>query len=228
MDAPAQAVSPWRGEIRSWGSLREALRDGRSEARVALADVAREGVWGVGVLEGLAGEITIADGEVWITEGDAASPVTTRTRAAEARATALFTAEVAEWQELTVEEAVDPSVLDAYLASRARAVGLDPTRPFPFVVEGALVHLGMHVVAGECPIRARRMGRAMASPAYELHASSVTGRLVGIYASDSSGILCHAGSKSHAHVLLDGDPALTGHVETVGLAAGSRLRLPRP
>ena len=220
--------APWSGELQTWGTLREALRDGEVEARVDTADVAHVGVWGVGALEGLAGEVTIADGEVWVTEGDADAPTTRRARAAEASATVLFAAEVDEWIELDVDQPVDPSVLDAYVASRAKAAGLDVERPFPFVVEGELVHLNMHVVAGECPIRARMTGADVAHRPYELHADSAQGRLVGLFAPDSAGIVCHMGSSTHTHVLLEGERPMTGHVETVGLAAGAKLRLPRP
>jgi len=219
--------APWQGEIRSWGTLREALRDGRVQARVAVADVAAEGVWAVGALEGLAGEVTIADGEAWITEGDATSPLTTRSRDPAAEATVLFAVEVDRWQELPVDEPVDPSVFDAWLASRARAAGLDPAQPFPFVVEGELSNLRLHVIADACPIRARMLGESMTSPPYELFLPSTPGRLVGIYAPDSAGIVCHMGARSHVHVLLDGERPLTGHVETVGVASGATLRLPR-
>jgi alpha-acetolactate decarboxylase len=221
---PASAA--WRGDVQRWGTLREALRDGRDQARVAVAEVAREGVYAIGALEGLRGEITIADGEVWISEGHPERPVTTRGFTTNASATVLFAAEVHAWREIVVEKDVDPSELDAYVAGQARAVGLDASRPFPFVVEGGLRHLDMHVLAGECPIRARMLGQEMASPAYQFHSAFVEGRLVGMYAADSSGILCHMGSSTHVHALLDRDGGLTGHAETVGLAAGAVLELP--
>ena len=219
--------SAWSGELEQWGTLRAALRDGQVEARVRVADVAREGVWAVGALEGLRGEITIADGEVWISEGGAERAVTTRGRDSEASATVLFAAEVAEWHELTLEADVDPSVLDAFLAEQAAAVGIDVSAPFPFVVDGGLEHVRLHVIGGECPIRARMLGRAATFPPYELDLAAAPGRLVGIYAPDSGGVVCHAGSRSHAHALLEADGGLTGHVETVGLRSGSILRLPR-
>lgn len=220
--APAGA---WRGDIERWGTLREALRNGQDQARVAVADVAREDVYALGALEGLRGEITVIDGEVWISAGDVQRPLTTR-GPTQARATVLFAAEVREWRAIVVEEDVDPSELDLYIADQARVAGLDPSRPFPFVVEGELRHVSLHVLAGECPLRARMLGQELASPPYRLHCASTAGRLVGLYAADSAGILCHMGSRTHVHVLLERDGGLTGHVETVGLAAGAVLRLP--
>jgi alpha-acetolactate decarboxylase len=218
--------SSWQGDIQRWGTLREALRDGQHEGRVAVASVAREGMYGVGALEGLRGEVTIIDGDVWISEG-AAERATTSRGAADAQATVLFAAEVEAWVELAVDEDVDPSVLDAYVAKRASAAGLDTSRPFPFVVEGGLRHLQLHVIGGECPIRARMLGKPMTKPAYLMHADAIDGRLVGIFAPDSSGIMCHMGSTTHMHAVLEQGGGLTGHAETVGLAKGSKLLLPR-
>jgi len=221
-----EAAPPWNGHIQRWGTLREALRDGQDHARVAVTEVARKGVYAIGALEGLRGEITVFDGEVWVSEGHAQRPVTTRGAATSANATVLFAAEVHAWREIVVDADVDPSELDAYLASQARAAGLDTSEPFPFVVEGGLRQLSMHVIAGECPIRARMLGRETTAPAYELHAASVDGRLVGVFAADSSGTFCHMGSRTHVHALLERGGGLTGHAETVGVAAGAVLKLP--
>lgn len=224
-EEPAASTS-WSGDVERWGTLREALRDGEDQARVAVADVARKGVYAIGALEGLRGEITVADGEVWISEGGVPRPLATRGRSTSAHATVLFAAEVRAWREIVVEAEVDPSELDAYVARQALAAGLDLTRPFPFVVEGGLRHVDMHVLAGECPMRARMLGREMTSPANQFHSAATDGRLIGLYAADSSGILCHMGSRTHVHVLLEQDGGLTGHAETVGLAAGAVLKLP--
>jgi len=220
--------TPWPGRIESWGTLREALRDGQVQGRVAVADQAREDVYAVGALEGLRGEVTIADGEVWLSEVGEDGSVTTRTAATSAMATVLFAAEVPRWTSVTVKETVDPSVLDAFLAEQAEAHGLDPSHPFPFVIEGGLLHLQMHVIGGECPVRARMLDKEVTAPLYELHRPQVEGKLVGIYAPDSSGVVCHMGSRTHAHVILDVDGGLTGHAETVGLDEGAILKLPRP
>lgn len=217
----------WQGSVEGWGTLREALRDGQVQARVALGDVARPGTWAVGALEGLRGEITIADGEVWVSEGSAGGAVTARGATSSESATVLFAAEVASWREVVVAQDVGTSELDAYVEGQARAAGLDVSRPFPFVVEGELHHLRIHVIAGECPTRARMLGGEPAAPPFELHADATSGRLVGIHATNSSGVVCHMGSSTHVHALLEEQGGLTGHVESVGLGEGAILKLPR-
>lgn len=213
--------------VRSWGTLRQALRDGEVQGRVKLDDAAGVGVWGVGALEGLAGEVTIADGEVWITEGDAVSPVTTRGSGAGARATVLVAAQVEEWVEVPVQGPVEPAHFDAFIENAARTHGIDPASPFVFRVDGELTDLQLHVIAGQCPMRARALGEATTAPPFELQVALATGQLVGVYAEESAGELCHHGSRTHVHVLLEGERVLTGHVESVGIAAGASLRLPR-
>ena len=52
--------------VTTWGTMREVLRQGKSEGRVALANIATPHTIGVGALEGLAGEVTIVDGRVLV------------------------------------------------------------------------------------------------------------------------------------------------------------------
>lgn len=226
-DHDPERMAAWPGELEQWGTLREALRDGQVQGRVRIGDAARAGLYGVGALEGLRGEVTIFDGEIWISEGSAEKAVTTRAMVSDEQATVLFAAEVAEWQKFPVEVDVDPSVFDAFLAEQAQLAGIDSAQPFPFVIEGGFEHLKLHVVAGQCPIRARMMAEDPKFPPFEMHAEEIAGRLVGIYSPGSGGVVCHVGSDTHVHALLEGQNALTGHVESVGLAAGAVLRLPR-
>ncbi len=221
-------TSPWQGKFEQWGTLQEALRDGQVEGRVRVGDAAHEGIFAVGALEGLRGEVTIVNGEIWISEGAAEQAATTRGFVSDEQATVLFAAEVEHWQDFPVAGDVDPSVFDAFLAEQAKLAGIDATHPFPFIVEGKLRHLKLHVIAGQCPMRSRMLNEDPKFPPYEWQAEATDGRLVGIYATDSGGVVCHAGSDTHVHAIIENDMELTGHVESVGLAAGSTLRLPRP
>jgi len=215
------------GQIQCWGTLREALRDGQTQARVDVASVAKKGVYGVGALAGLEGEVTVFDGEIWVTKGRKRPPETIRSVSSSTPATVLFAADVPQWHEVKVDEDVDPSVLEAFVEQAAAKSGLDTDKPFAFVVEGTLPHLRMHVIAGECPMRARMLGKEMSSPPYQKHFDKPQGRLVGIFAKGGAGKLNHAGANSHIHVLLTDGDGITGHVESTGIAAGAVLRLPR-
>lgn len=205
------------------GSLREALRDGEVGARVDVAEVMSPDLVAVGAVEGLAGEITVADGVCHVSSvRDGA--VQNRTTDAVA-ATILFGCEVRGWQNVEVEADVPAGDVETFLARTAAARGLQPNERFAFIVEGKFEDLQLHVLNGECPIRAGRLGVEMTSPPFEKTFSNVAGRLVGIYDAEGGGVSTHHGSATHIHAVVEG---MTGHVESVAIVAGATLRLPMP
>lgn len=222
----ACAVAPaGHGGVKSWGTLREALRDGQTEARVDAAAVVSPFTVGIGALEGLNGEITIVDGEAFVSRGDGSGQIR-RAPVDSIPATMLFTCEVSRWQDVMVERDVDAEGFDQFVRECARNAGVPVERPFPFVIHGGLSGLRMHVLAGECPVRAQRLGRPMESPPVVRRHAAVHGRVVGLHATNAGGVWMHHGDSIHAHVILDGDVAITGHVDAVGVTSGSVLRLP--
>ena len=217
----------WEADVSILGTVREVLRDGKTGARAELADLRGDPTFfAVGALAGLEGEYTIDRGEVWTTRALDGDVVTASGADAEGGAAMVLSAHVAAWSEYPVERDVDPSELPDYIRAAAVEHGLDATQPFPFLVSGALSHLDAHVIAGDCPMRARMLGRAVEPPPFQVSEASVEGRIVGFYAEGRAGEITHHGASVHAHVLLDGARPLTAHVESVGLRAGAVLRLP--
>lgn len=212
-------------EVRSWGTMREALRDGHSEARVDAAQVTNATTVGVGAAAGLAGEITIVDGRVVHTIVDGG---TARDGATDAvPATLLAVADVGSWREVAIDRAMDMATLEQWILDEAGRGGIDTEKPFAFEVRGPLRDVRLHVINGQCPVRARMMGRELTKPPFERELREVEGTLVGIFAVDAAGALTHHDSSMHVHVVLDGvDGEWTGHCETVGVGEGAVLRLP--
>ena len=210
--------------VRTWGTLREALRDGNTQARVDVSDIASASLVGVGAVADLDGEISIIDGTCYVSRVRDGKIQTDRTN--QVQATILFAADVREWKTVEITSAVAPADFEAFVTKCADDVGIDTTEPFPFIVEGELLAMKVHVLAGECPIRARIQGVPMKSPPVHREFQKVRGRLVGIHASGGGGVITHHGSVTHVHAVLTGDEVMTGHCETVGIAAGAVLRLP--
>jgi hypothetical protein len=221
----APAGARWRSDtVRVFGTLREALRDGETHARVDVATIASPRLVAVGAAAGLDGEITIKDGVCHVSRVRSGA-VETR-RSADVAATLMCAAEVERWQHVPVAADIAPAALDRFVARAAGTVGIDTRAPFPFVVEGELVALSMHVLAGECPIRAARLGIAPTSPPFERRFERVAGQLVGFHAEDGGGVITHHGSATHVHAIVPGDGGFTGHCDAVGVAAGAVLWLP--
>ncbi len=63
-------------DVSMWGTMREVLRQGQSQGRVALTSILKPTTIGVGALAGLEGEITIVDGQAYVAIGSALKEAT--------------------------------------------------------------------------------------------------------------------------------------------------------
>lgn len=208
----------WIGRVPQWGTMREVLAENKSEGRVLLNHLKNDHeLIGVGALAGLAGEITIYDGRIWITKDDVKA-----VEAAGESATLLVAARVTEWFSTTQEIAISADQFEDAVRESARQANLDASKPFPFVVEGRLT-VEAHVTRGTCP-----HGGAAAAPqppsAFSLKDEPAV--LVGFFAENSEGNLTHQGTNIHAHVLTKDNPPRMGHVDSASLGIGSTIRVP--
>lgn len=210
--------------VRTWGTLREALRDGKTEARVRVADVAGPNFVAVGAIADLQGEITVVDGVCHVAYVRDGTIWTKRSN--EVDATILFGADVRAWQRVEITQDIAAGDLEGFVATQAKRAGLDLAKPFPFVIDGELRGLSFHVLAGECPIRARILGQEMKKPPAHRELAKTRGKLVGIYAENGGGVITHHGDGLHVHVLVASGDEVGGHCESVAVAKGSVLRLP--
>lgn len=215
--------------VQQHGGMREVMREGRTEPRVDLAEIAGPGVMGVGALAGLAGEVTILDGEVWVARVDGDEVRTSGPSPVPGdRATLLTVATVPHWQqvECAMSGPVTGSALERLVERTALEQGIDAGRPFPFVIEGVVEHLEIHCVNGFCPHASGTLP-AGREPWRWTSDRPVPARIVGFYAPDAPGVMTHHGTEIHVHALLDDAGRVwTGHIDAVTLRPGASLRLP--
>ena len=126
------------------------MHQGRTERRVDLAAlVGQAGVFGLGALEGLGGEVTLWDGQLWLSTPDGhGGAVAGQHTASTAGATLLVTSVVTAWQVRPVTEAVSFAELDAFIEERGRAAGVNVKEAVPFRIEGSPTRLDWHVIDG--------------------------------------------------------------------------------
>jgi alpha-acetolactate decarboxylase len=218
--APACRSVGWEGEVQQYGTVREALHQGHSQARVRVADAAHaESCVGLGALAGLAGEVTILDGATWVTRAGPNGVLQTAQTAGDEQATLLVTAQVHEWIEMQIESELSLAELPAQAGFAA-----GEWASLPFVVRGRLVALDAHVLNGACP----ESGSPPAgSEPVRRHEAQTFGILVGFWVREGTGVITHAGQSLHVHVIVPGERAYTAHVDRVRIAAGSTLYVPR-
>ena len=210
------------------GAMRAVMREGLTEARISMTGAAGEPhAYAVGALEGLDGEITIVDGEVWIARPEGEGLVVTGPGAVDGdQATLLTLAHVAEWRSVPIETSVEGSALESLIEEAARARGIDTSMPFPFVIEGELPGVDLHVTNGYCPI-ATDPSTVDAQPWSWTSPGPIEAVIVGFYAPDAGGVMTHHGTSIHAHAVLQIDgKTVTGHMNQVSVVPGMTLRVP--
>lgn len=221
------ACAPTQPDIEQFGAMRDVMREGHTEPRISLEDVvAQPHAFAVGALAGLAGEITIVDGDVWVSRvADGGLYVTGPEATDGDQATLLTLSYAGKWRDITIEKAVEGPALEAFIEQTARMHGTDTAKPFPFVIEGRLANLDLHVINGYCPI-ATDPATVDAQPWRWSNSRPTDVTIVGFYAPDAAGVMTHHGTSIHAHAILSvDDEILTGHVDRLALEPGMTLRI---
>lgn len=181
----------------------------------------------IGAMEGLAGEVTIYDGNVWVaTPSGETIVVTGPLPRTDANATLLTLAYVNAWTETPITEQAEGAALEALIKRAATAQGLDTSKPFPFAIKGNLQTLDLHVINGYCP-HATDPATQSAQPWQWSSETPSEVVIVGFYAENAAGLMTHHGTNVHAHAILDVDgTTITGHIDHVIVEPGMTLRLP--
>jgi len=219
------APGAWDGSVGRWGSVREVMRDGDDRARVEVgAVVATRHALGVGVLAGLAGEVTVLDGDVWVTRADRAGRlVTERSDGSGVQAALLALARVERWVSVPLPPDPGRAGLEAAVVAAVERAGLSAAETVPFEIRGELAGLEAHVVRGACPLAPGVDPDGPDAP-LRIRRGRARGTLVGFLTSLPPGELTHHGRRAHVHVLLEDGP--TAHVDRVEVAATAVLLLP--
>ncbi|MFT5422877.1 MAG: hypothetical protein ACI89L_000646 [Phycisphaerales bacterium] len=226
IDPPEAEPQPTDGyTVRQIGAMREVMREGHTQARFALDRLTDPGVVAVGALEGLAGEITVLDGKVWVTSFDGDTLSTSGPAPdGEASATLLALARVPRWS--VTERIAEDATISDLVAGQVAASGLDTAGPFPFVLVPEFTSLELHVIRGYCPAGSTPEDADTVPWRWESErAKNVT--IVGVYAPGQAGVMTHHGSDIHAHAILEIDGhRVTAHIDEAKLSGVVRVRLP--
>lgn len=226
LEQPGETQPDTFGIVRQVGRMREVMKGGKTEGRIELGELLpAEGLIAVGAVEGLAGEITVADGSYGVT---VVSDGMARTRAQETAlstsATLLTAAHVASWNTQTV--LADGRDLEAVVRDAASASGINLEDPFAFIVEPALADLAIHVINGYCPVG--QDPEQIGTEPWRWEGTDVEGtKLVGFYAMGKAGEMTHHGTSIHAHAMLTiDDQVVSAHVDKASLTGELAIRFP--
>ncbi|MGB3455690.1 MAG: hypothetical protein WBG08_04155 [Litorimonas sp.] len=185
------------------------------------------GLTGVGPIEGLQGEVTAYDGELFLSSLDETGA---EIRLRDPSVPAVFFAggTVRAWTEIESEAPLlGLEAVEAFVRRAALEAGLDLDTPFAFRMEGTAAALGYHVI-----FKADASARPHTMPLHRqskvpFRADGDRVRLAGVWADDDGvGRYTHPGRHTHLHVVTSENRS--GHVDRIELAAGAVLFLPAP
>lgn len=207
------------------GALRAMFHEGRIGETARLADHRGEGRYALGALAGLDGEVTVLDGEVFLSRPDGETVRSTR-GAADAGATLLVSTRVTDWRDVPIDEAIPWESLDDEIARLARAAGLATDKRIPFRIDGTFPVLEWHIIDGSRLDGGGGSHHDHLAASIRGHEEDAPARVLGFYSESDQGVFTHMGSRTHLHCVLD--DGRTAHVDRITIPVGAILRFPRP
>lgn len=221
--AQAAADAAGRFRLEFVGSFAATMGRGETAARIRADSLPAHATWAVGPTEGLAGELTVLDGNAYVATVEHRQVRVVQDRTA--GAPFLVWAEVARWSTRPLPAGLaDARALEGHLQAIARDAGLPPDGPFPFLLVGTPEEVTWHVLGGP-GAGPMRHGGGHAQPAETRVLRRRPMTLVGFYSRLHEDVFTHRGEFSHIHFLTD-DRALSGHVDALVTGGGLALRLP--
>jgi acetolactate decarboxylase len=225
------------GLVEYVGAQRDIFKSGKAESVVSLEDLAdRKGLYAMGPIDGLDGEITIFDSKPYITKvrGDDY----TLDKTYEHGAFFLVWTEQKNWFNVPLPASVKGYVdLQKFVKEQAQKTGIDVTKPFPFLMTGTPAEIKWHINVN------RTEGKPITK---ELFVKSkepyVTKRepvdIIGFFSEKHSGIFLSqyapaikegSGMENAIHLhLISKTSKAAGHIDDITFGEGMVLRLPKP
>ncbi len=194
--------------------MRDVVRNGQGAGVIAMDSLAEPGLYGVGPLAHLRGEITVVDGVCLV-----ARMVDGQVRVAQepdVQAPFFVHALVRDWEELVLPgPVVDLAGLDAFLSARA----LDHPGPFAFRLTGIADSVLAHVLDVPEGVRVSSREEAHAYDARITLCGEVV-ELVGFFSTTHRTVFTHHDSNIHVHAL-SADRQRMGHADSAHWRPGA-------
>jgi len=225
------------GLIEYVGAQKDVFVSGKAASVVALEDLAgHKGLYAVGPIDGLDGEITIFDSKPYITQVRGNDYTVDKTF--KHGAFFLVWTEQTNWIDAPVPATVKGYVdLQRFVKAQAQAAGIDITKPFPFLLKGTPAEISWHINVD------RTEGKPITKESFYKSKQPFMTRnepvdIIGFYAEHRDGIFLPkytsvikegSGMENAIHIhLVSQTSKAAGHIDDITLGEGMVLRLPKP
>jgi acetolactate decarboxylase len=222
-DSPTAIKAP-RYDLWFIGGQRATIMNGKLAAVLDLRTLAgRRHLYGIGPIEELRGEVTIADSRPALARVGADGAVKV-TQSFETGVPFFVWAEVPRWHEKPIPEDIHSfEDLERFVPKAAAAAGLDADQPLPFLVTGRQELIEFHIVnrIGDGPHSMEMHKKIQVT--FELEKAEAS--IVGFHSTKHRGIFTPGDSNIHIHFQTP-DNAKSGHIQKLRLGDGAILSLP--
>jgi acetolactate decarboxylase len=206
------------------GGQRETIMNGKLAAALDLRILAsRQHLYGIGPVEQLRGEVTIADSRPALAR--VASDGTVKVNQSFETGVPFFVwAEVPLWHQVPIPANVRSfEDLESFVPKAAAAAGFDADKPLPFLVRGREKLIEFHIVnrIGDGPHNMEMHKKIQVT--FELENAETT--IVGFHSTKHRGIFTPGDSNIHIHFQTP-DNTKSGHIQKLQLGDGAILSLP--
>lgn len=225
------------GLVEYVGAQKDIFVSGKASSVVSLEDLAgRKGLYAMGPIDGLDGEITIFDSKPYITQ--VRGKDYTMDNTLKHGAFFLVWTEQSKWLDVPVSGAVKGYVdLQQLVKVQAQAAGIDVTKPFPFLLSGTPAELKWHINVD------RTEGKPITNELFVKSKEPFVTKdepvdIIGFYSETHSGVFLSqyapaikegSGMKNAIHIhLISRVSKAAGHIDDITLGKNMVLRLPKP
>jgi acetolactate decarboxylase len=206
------------------GAQRETIMNGKLAAALDLKTLAgRIHLYGLGPIEQLRGEVTIADSRPALAHVAPDGTINV-TDSFDAGVPFFVWAEVPHWVKMPIPERVRSfEDLERFVPRAAEAAGLDAEKPLPFLVTGRENLIEYHILnrIGDPPHNMEAHKKIQI--VFELTRAEAT--IVGFHSTKHRGIFAPGDSNIHIHFQTP-DNDKSGHIQKIEVGSGATLSLP--
>ena len=225
------------GLVEYIGAQKDIFRTGKAVSVVSLEDLAdRKGLYAMGPIDGLDGEITIFDSKPYITQvrGNDYTVDTTFKH----EAFFLVWTEQKDWTDTPIPLSVKGYVdLQKFVKGQAEKAGIDVTKPFPFLLVGTPAEIKWHINVD------RTEGKQITKELFMKSKQPYVTKnepvdIVGFYSDHHAGVFLNqfspaikegSGMENCIHIhLISKKSKAAGHIDDITLGEDMALRLPKP
>jgi len=202
------------------GAMRQVMWEGKLDAQIQLDSLAgQKGLYGIGPLSGLQGEILLQDGHCYVSK--VSGPAEMRAfEDPKAGAPFFVYAKVLAWEEFSVPDSIrNLEMLEIYLDE----LSLNRPRPFAFRLNGLALEANIHIQNLPDGARVSSPEEAHAGQV-NYHITNEPVEITGFFSTEHKAVFTHHDTFMHLH-LITADKTKMGHLDA--LTPGSmKLYLP--